>query len=228
MSAIKAVQKKSAEQMAADALRESIISGATPPGSRLTEIALADQLQLSRATTRVALHYMALEGLVVQIPYTGWVVTSLTSNDAWELYTLRASLEALAARLASERLSEVGANSLKRALSTLEKRCKSGERSEIPEADFALHKTIVLQSGHKRLAEQYRLVEQQIRMYIASSDALIQDPEVIAAQHRPIIEAILKGHAGEAARLSEEHNTYEGQKLVDRLKAIEKVSSSEK
>lgn len=41
------------------------------------------------------------EGLVKQKPYSGWEVASSTSEDAWELYTLRSSLEDLTAQLAA-------------------------------------------------------------------------------------------------------------------------------
>src|SRR4030081_3333415 len=97
---LKPIQKRSAEVQATDALREQILRGGARPGSRLTEIGLSQQLGLSRSTIRTALQRLANEGLVVQEPYTDWQVASLSGADAWELYTLRASLEALGARLA--------------------------------------------------------------------------------------------------------------------------------
>jgi DNA-binding GntR family transcriptional regulator len=92
---LKPIRKRSAEAQATDALRDQILRGGARPGSRLTEIGLSQQLSLSRSTVRTALHQLANEGLVVQEPYTDWQVASLSGADAWELYTLRASLEAL-------------------------------------------------------------------------------------------------------------------------------------
>jgi DNA-binding GntR family transcriptional regulator len=101
MRLLEPITKRSAEVQALDQLRVAILSGTFAPGARLTETALAEQLATSRATIRTALHHLVAEGLVIQVPYTGWKVTRLTADDAWELVTLRASFEALAASLAS-------------------------------------------------------------------------------------------------------------------------------
>lgn len=216
---MKPVQKQSAETQAIAILREQVLSGALAPGARLTEMDLSARLQIARATVRIALHHLAQEGLIVQIPYTGWLVSDLTPSDAWELHTLRASLEALAARLAASRAGELGRRNLQSAMARLAKACASGSLPERAAADFALHETIVQCSGHRRLAEQYRIVGQQVRMYIASSDALVAREKDLIDQHQPIVDAILAGDAERAASLAEQHNITEGEKLVAHLEA---------
>ncbi|MEP9350756.1 GntR family transcriptional regulator [Xanthobacter sp. KR7-225] len=226
------VKKVSAEVQAADVLRESIISGRLPPGMRLTEIKLSEQLEVSRATVRAALHQMAQEGLIVQVPYTGWTVMTLTSRDAWELYTLRSSLEALAARLVAERAGGSTAEArmvkerLAQSLKALSAACVGGRKGKIAEADFALHKAIIEMSGHRRLAEQYLKVEQQIRIYIASSDSLVPHPEQIVAQHQPLVDAIVRGDVRMAAELAVTHNTEQGEILVAFLREQEARESA--
>lgn len=218
------VQKLSAEVQAASALRHGILDGEIPPGTKLTEIRMAEQLGVSRATIRTAFHQLAQEGLIDQVPYTGWTVMSLSSHDAWELYTLRSSLEALAARLVATEISKKDAsaalNKIERVFSTLESACLDGDRGRIAEADFALHRTVIDLAGHKRLAEQYTKVEQQIRIYISSSDALVE-PASIVEQHRPILEAFRAGDIDRAVQASVNHNEREGQKLVAHLAALE-------
>jgi DNA-binding GntR family transcriptional regulator len=218
---MQAVQKRSAEMLATDELRNSIVTGGLEPGTRLTEINLSDRLQVSRGTVRSALQLLSVEGLVTLVPYTGWSVMRLSSRDAWELYTLRASLESLAARLAAEELSATTQTSLDAALASLIDACASHDQKAIADRDFDLHKTIVDASGHKRLVEQYRLVEQQVRTYIASSDALISDPSAIVAQHEPILAAIFARKSASAAKLSEAHNITEGTKLMNYLRRHE-------
>jgi DNA-binding GntR family transcriptional regulator len=215
---IKPVHKRSAEQLAVEQLRGLIAAGGIRPGARLTEIGLADQLQVARATVRVALHQLNAEGLVTLVPYTGWSVASLSPGDAWEIYTLRSSLEGLAARLATQRLDGAGRQLIGGAFAELVDACGRADHRLIAERDFDLHRTIVQLAGHGRLADQYRNLEQQVRMYIASSDALIADPQAIVAQHRPIADAILAGDDGEAGRLAADHNLSEGGILVAHLK----------
>jgi DNA-binding GntR family transcriptional regulator len=110
----------------------------------------------------------------------------------------------------------------------LVKHCKKGQRRQVAEADFRLHKCIVTLSGHRRLGEQYRLVEQQIRIYIASSDSLATDYQICIDHHRPIVDAILSGDAASAERLSAEHNISEGQKLVNLLEKQEHANATKR
>ncbi len=215
------IVKMPVETQATDLLRDAIVNGTIPAGSRITEIQLADQLALSRATIRTALHQLAKEGLLILTPYTGWTVISLSSRDVWELYTLRAAVERLAAQLAAQTISSAKSSQLNWAFDGLVKECRRGDGSRIAEADFALHKTIIQMADHTRLSSQYALIEQQIRMYIRSSDALISDIATIIDQHRPIVDSIIAGNFETAGHLSEQHNLTEGRKLTDHLEKLE-------
>lgn len=211
------------ETQAAAALRASIVAGAIPAGQRVTEIDIAGQMGLSRATVRAALHQLAREGLLTLVPYTGWTVMSLSAQDAWELYTLRSAVERLAAQLAAAAIKEAGkADRLREADERLVGACRRGHAGRIAEADFGLHQTIIALAGHRRLVEQYALLEPQIRIYIRSSDALLPNPEMVIAQHKPIVAAILAGDAEQAGALSEQHNLTEGRRLADHLRALER------
>lgn len=219
LSAMRPVAKQSAESLVTDSLREFILSGSIKPGDRLTEIALAEHMGVARATLRTGLHRLAAEGIVTQIPYTGWEVAKPSAQDAWELWTLRAGLESLAAKLAAQapasRRSIIGD-----AYAALLSACQKGSMKKISEADFATHRAIVMASDHVRLQQQYRLVEQQVRLFIFNSNMLVEDGGAeIVAQHKPIVDAILAGDGEKAARLSWAHNEQEGKKLVDWMSA---------
>lgn len=216
------VQKRSTEVQAADALREAIVAGAIPLGTRLTEISLSEQMGVSRSTIRTALHQVVQEGLVIQVPYTGWTVMTLSAQDAWELYTLRASLEALATRLVATKVHDgADAAQIRQAIGlafdALKQACQAGDWSEIAASDMSLHKRIVELSGHGRLLDQYVLIQHQILIYIRSSDALVSEPAQIIEQHRPLVEAITAGDATAAVAAAIAHNESEGAILVAHL-----------
>lgn len=225
--ALSKIEKQSAESLAADAVRVYILSGDIEPGARLTEAFLADRFSLSRATVRGALQRIAQEGLVRLQPFTGWEVIGITSHDAWELYTLRASMESLAARLASERLNKEGEKRLSSAYDALLEACESKDNRAVAKADWNLHRVVVGLSGHERLAQWYRVIEQQISLYITWSDFIPKNVyETVPAHHGPIVEAILHRDGETAARLSAEHNVAAGEKLVNHLRAREQRASS--
>lgn len=215
-----AVAKRSLEVQATERLREEIVAGRITPGSRLTEQGLAAATGLSRATVRAALARLTRDGLVAQIPYTGWAVCELTADHAWELYTLRSSLEGLGARLAAAQADPAALRRVEQAFQELVAACQEGIPSVMADHDFKLHATIIAAAAHGRLAEQYRIVEHQIRMYIISSDALIGDPVELADQHRSLVAAVLGGDAAEAESEAVQHNICEGEKLVNHLRKV--------
>lgn len=220
------VVRKSTESLVVDSLRDYILSGAVVPGCRLTEVALADQLGVARATLRTALHRLTSEGIVVQVPYTGWHVAALSAHDIWEIWTLRGSLESLAARLAASRRDPENLHRLGAAHAALLDACARGDLPGMIETDVALHRAIVAASAHQRLAAQYTIVEHQVRLYIATSNAHVATgPEDIVEQHRLLVAALLAGDAEGAAREAWLHNEREGARLTEWLERQQRTES---
>lgn len=213
-----AVDRRGLARQATDILREQILGGHFAPGFRLIEASLADQLRLSRGTIRSALQQLAHEGLVDCVPYTGWAVRTLSPEDARELWTLRGVLEGLAARLAAEAMTPERKLRLQSAYRALTEAARSGDRARVVEADLNLHKTILELSGHRRLNEQYKLVEQQIRMFIALSDSCSADLDEVAVWHDTLVEAIGAGNGEQAERLARDNAEKTGQILIERLR----------
>jgi DNA-binding GntR family transcriptional regulator len=213
------VEKRSLDRAAADAIRQAITTGALTPGKRLTEVELSTGLDVSRGTVRAALQRLMSEGLVMQKPYSGWEVASLTSKDAWELYTLRSSLEGLAAQLAASNPNR--SQPIEAAFDQLKLAAKSRDQKQITDSDLALHKAIVVLAGHKRLANQYGYVEQQVRMYMSSSNAILEKPEMVISNHEKMVVALLKGNAITAERHARDHNKASGELLIRHLQEQE-------
>src|SRR3954471_18017327 len=87
---------------AADRVRESILTGQFAPGERINEVHLSRALGVSRTPTRAALHALAAEGLVDYAHNRGFTVREFPMQAVLDAYQIRASLEGLACRLASE------------------------------------------------------------------------------------------------------------------------------
>lgn len=88
---------------AADRLRESILTGQLAAGERVNEVHLSRALGVSRTPTRAALHALAAEGLVDYAHHRGFTVREFPMQAVMDAYQIRASLEGLACRFASER-----------------------------------------------------------------------------------------------------------------------------
>src|SRR5579859_803497 len=87
-------------------VRNAILDFRYKPGQRLIERELIEQIGVSRTTIREVLRELDAEGLVTTIPQKGAIVVVPTAEEAADLYDVRASLEALAARRFVERASD--------------------------------------------------------------------------------------------------------------------------
>lgn len=213
------IDKRSLDRQAADWIRDAIFSGDLAPGSRLTEIALAKQIGLSRSTVRAGMQRLASEGLLIQHAYTGWEVVSLSAEDAWELYTLRSNLEGMASKLAAASIDDAGRKKLREALAELKSAIADSDRRRIAEADLTFHKTVVALSGHRRLIVQYGLISDPVMLYILMTTKLMEYSEAIYAEHEHMASAILQGDTAEAEKLAHDYAQMHGERLVNVLQA---------
>jgi DNA-binding GntR family transcriptional regulator len=84
--------------MVAQKLREAIMSGTFKPGQRLVERELCEMTGVSRPSIREALRLLEADGLVNTVPHRGPVVSTISLEEAKQLYAARAVLEGFAGR----------------------------------------------------------------------------------------------------------------------------------
>lgn len=84
--------------MVAQKLREAIMSGTLKPGQRLVERELCEMMGVSRPSIREALRHLEADGLVSTVPHRGPVVSTISLEEARQLYDARAVLEGFAGR----------------------------------------------------------------------------------------------------------------------------------
>ena len=84
--------------MVAQKLREAIMSGRLKPGQRLVERELCEMMGVSRPSIREALRLLEADGLVNTVPHRGPVVSTISLEEAKQLYDARAVLEGFAGR----------------------------------------------------------------------------------------------------------------------------------
>ncbi len=84
-------------------LREMILAGELPAGSRIAELSIVEKLGFSRTPIRAALVRLEQEGLLDALPNGGYAVKTFSERDVAEAIELRGTLEGLSVRLAAER-----------------------------------------------------------------------------------------------------------------------------
>lgn len=82
----------------AQRIRELIVDGSLPPGTRVAEAAIADRLGVSRTPVRNALPALATEGLLERAGKRGYAVRGFSVEDSFRATEMRCVLEGYAAR----------------------------------------------------------------------------------------------------------------------------------
>jgi DNA-binding GntR family transcriptional regulator len=186
--------------LAVETLRRMIMSGQLLPGARVVENQLKDDLGISRPPLREALRILEREGLVVQQPRRGVIVTPLTLHDVYEIFTLRRELERFAVRLAVPVRDPARLDRCRLHLAAMEEAAKNGDEIRHGERAFEFHAAIIGLAGHQRLEDAYRRMQMQMLLCMAMNRRARDEVEDIAqdtARHRRLLETIERGDAEE-------------------------------
>lgn len=84
---------KTKQDQVADIIRERIISGAYPRGTKLKQYDIAEELEVSITPVREALHMLGAEGFVESTSHKGLIVPPVRLKEAHEIFELRVKLE---------------------------------------------------------------------------------------------------------------------------------------
>ena len=199
----------------ADALRDEILDGRLPAGSRLVETDLAERFGVSRGPVRDALAELAREGLAVDLPRRGTFVSSLTEADLDEVYVIRRAIEEAAVRLAVERATGEELDGIRASLDEVEGAYARGDLATAWEADMAFHRTYCRLSRNGRLLALFDELASQtvllMRTALASRASLGWTPPV--EYHRRIADAIAARDVEAAIQAVGDHYRYTEDRL---------------
>lgn len=199
------VENLTLQQRVYDHLRAEILEGRLEPGAELIEVALAEQLGVSRGPLREAIGRLAAEGLVTVSPRRGAVVRSLSKEEFLELYQVREALERKAVELAVHRLTDQQFEELAALNDEMEAHAGRNEVEAFFEANLAFHARLLEASGNGKLEELYRQLLGQLGRYRLRSLTLRGNLKRSVSEHKAILRAARRGDAERAAQLMAEH-----------------------
>ena len=197
------VRRASGGQVVYAELKRRILSLELPPGRRLFEPELSQQLQVSRTPLREALRLLLAEDLLEQLPTGGMVVRTLSADEIDELYTVRATLEGLMAAEAAERMTEAAAESLRTLVTRNQRLVEFADDAMNAGHDF--HLKIAEIAAHGWAARLHEQVDGQMARYRAFTNHTQDRRTAALHEHEGILEALTAGDAARARELAEVH-----------------------
>ena len=172
-------------------LRTEIFSGVRRSGERLSEVALATRLGLSRTPVRAALHRLEADGLIRWESHRSPVVRQWSRRDAREILEVRSLMESAAAGKAALRATPQDCDALEALCEEMESLARRpGPSPEITVLNRRFHVALLGIAGNDRLAEiaaDLMDLGLLIQIYTASSSA---DVERSMRHHREILAAV--------------------------------------
>jgi DNA-binding GntR family transcriptional regulator len=210
---LRQVPRTSLAEQAYAALLDAIVGGELPPGARLRDTALAEQLGVSRTPVREALRRLEDEGLV-----------ETERNSATRVAPVRAdriadAFPVVAARLGVPALAAADLERMERHDADRTEALRSGDVLAAIAADDAFHGVLLNASRNTEIERLLARVMPHIRrLDLLHFDALTRDVAA-AGDHAEIIQACRRGDVWEAARLVEANFLRLGEQMTALLDA---------
>lgn len=196
-------ERASLKDQAADFLRDAIVSGRIPPGTKIVERDVATILGISRAPARDALMHLESEGLIISGPSARHVIEP-SERDIRDLYRVRLALESLAVELAIENISDEHRREQLAALESMEEAVRQEDRDAFVKADLDGHLLVWKQADNRHLEENLRRMTGPIFMFMANTSEHYGWWETLEL-HREMVTYINRADAVAAVASIERH-----------------------
>lgn len=184
-----------------------ILSLELPPGTPLTEQALAGAYDVSRNSVREALRLLEADGLVRHHRHRGATVAQPTAADVDDLFAARRAVELAGARAVGSvdegTLADLLAD-LDASLAAVGRAVEHADGRGAVEADLAFHRTLASLAGSVRLDRFYVAVQSELRLALVALDRARPDPDK-AGEHRLLRDLASAGDAGRLAAAVDAH-----------------------
>jgi len=202
--ALSLVQSTSLPRLVAESLETMILNGQVAPGHKLNELALSQNLGVSRGPLREALRSLEELGLIRQEKNRGAYVREIKLSEAADLYEVRAGLDATAGRLLAPKITPAQLQTL-RGLTQAMRQVTEAEVDRFHTLNLSFHDTLVGMTGNAVLLQQYRKL---CKLLVLFRRRNLLAPSAIphfAQEHSTIVDLLESGDAQATANALFDH-----------------------
>ena len=194
------LERTSTAERVAAILRDRIMEGQFPPGSRLSEEAITGGLGISRNTLREAFRLLAHERLLVHELNRGVFVRVLDTSDVVDLYRVRRVIECAAVRGVGT-LSATDAERLTQAVADADTAAAEERWQDVGTANLRFHQAIAALHGSPRIDELMRQLSAELRLVFHAMHNAKAFYEPYLPRNHAILDTLLAGDTATAEKL---------------------------
>lgn len=198
--------QKSFMELTAERIREAIIQGELPLGSKVSEQSLADRLGISRSPVREALALLQIEGLIRVKPKRGSFVFTPDEKAVADLCDHRAVLETACLKFAIERNPESLVGGLRQGFDQMQRAVARNDSQAYSDGDMRFHRAIVDNADNQSIGRVYDstigpLMALRTHLFTAMNAHLDRS----VAEHAVLLEACEQRDVARAQAIAAEH-----------------------
>ena len=194
---------RTAHEYVKDSLRQAILRGTIPGGSRLVQKDVARDLQVSTTPVREALRDLATEGLIRLDPHRGAIVHRLSYEETREVHDICKLLEPEAMKQAAKCIT---ATTIAEAEVLAQQMVEETDPGRWADLNRQFHGVVIQDIGSKYLLDILRTLRDTAAMYVGVA---IQERagqmDDANHDHREIIDVLRSGNGKRAAELARKH-----------------------
>jgi DNA-binding GntR family transcriptional regulator len=191
------------EEQVADFLREGIISGLFPRGSRLKQAEIAERLQLSITPVREALKLLEAEGYVTGNSYRGACVVPFDASASEEVLELRLLLESRLLRGTAEKITTQDLVELRAIADEFEQAFEAADRAAARGVNYRFHRRLYSIAAMPQTLHFVQIL--WARYPFDLINAVEGRGKNAAKEHDAILRALLEGDASAAMLALRKH-----------------------
>jgi DNA-binding GntR family transcriptional regulator len=199
--------------LVADRLREGILDGTFPPRTQLSEVALSQQLSVSRGPIREAMQRLLQEGLLRGERNRGVFVVDLGENDVRDIYLARSAVERTAASIVVSSGTDDDFATLQSMVDQLAGAVDSNW-VEMTKMDLQFHLALVAAAGSPRLDRMFRTLMAESQLCVVRLEPFYPGREEVVHEHQAILDAIRVRDSAEADKLLAAHMEVSAERLT--------------
>lgn len=185
-------------------IKDAILQCEIAPGSRMSQVKIAEMLGLSRTPVREALRLIEREGLVTSERGRQVVISQTTMVDLDELYALRIKLDTATARFSVQYVTEADLAEMQRCLDQMSQHSNPEDFALFDAAHRTFHMIVIRGAGRRHVDYSSQLnehAERYRRIYMCQENSYRQSK----VEHEAILAACAARDADAVCCLLAEH-----------------------
>jgi DNA-binding GntR family transcriptional regulator len=199
-----------------------ILEKKIPPGDKINQNSMAATMRISRTPVVNALHKLESEGLVDNVPHTGFFVHQITVKEVLDLFALRQALEAIVVTELVETITQPQIQQLEGFFTPFVARADDIDTERYRKADVKFHTTMLDMCDNKlakRVNENFQILP---RSFMAG---LLRPPAETLSEHMTIVEALASRDLQRARDAVAAHNNGTRALLQDMVLNLRRIGA---